>query len=476
MSKLPVLNHDDSLDSDKFHEECAVVGLINVPEASNFCYLGLYALQHRGQEGAGIVTSDGTTMYAHKNMGLVADVFSAETLSTLSGSSAVGHTRYATFGSKDWANLQPFVANFAHNSFAVAHNGNLINATELRQELEESGSIFTSSSDTEVVLHRIAKVPRQNTLLERVAEALKPVKGAYSLAVLSHKSLIAVRDPYGIRPLSLAKLGDGYMVASETCAFDLVGAEFIRDIEPGEILHISKEGKLTSDYSLRGQEKAFCVFEYVYFARPDSSIQGKNVYNVRKNLGKELAREHGIEADLVIPVPDSGVPAAIGYAQEAGLPMEMGLIRNHYVGRTFIEPKQSIRDFGVKVKLNANPDVLAGKRIIVVDDSVVRGTTSRKLVAMLRAAGAKEIHFRISSPPTINSCYYGIDTPSQEELIAATHSHDEVRDYIGADTLAYLSIDGMYKAVGAARELHCDACFSSEYKLGVPKCGDGGCC
>jgi len=476
MSKLPVLKQDDSLDSDKFQEECAVVGIINVPEASNFCYLGLYALQHRGQEGAGIVTSDGTTMYAHKSMGLVADVFSAETLATLSGSSAVGHTRYATFGSKDWANLQPFVANFAHNSFAVAHNGNLINAAELRDELEESGSIFTSSSDTEVMLHRIAKVPRQNTLLERVAEALKPVKGAYSLAVLSHKSLIAVRDPYGIRPLSLAKLGDGYMVASETCAFDLVGAEFIRDIEPGEILHISKEGKLTSDYSLRGQEKAFCVFEYVYFARPDSSIQGKNVYNVRKNLGKELAREHGIEADLVIPVPDSGVPAAIGYAQEAGLPMEMGLIRNHYVGRTFIEPKQSIRDFGVKVKLNANPDVLAGKRIIVVDDSVVRGTTSRKLVAMLRAAGAKEIHFRISSPPTINSCYYGIDTPSQEELIAATHSHDEVRDYIGADTLAYLSIDGMYKAVGAARELHCDACFSSEYKLGIPKCGDGGCC
>jgi len=476
MSRLPVLDQNDSLKDDRFHEECAVVGIINVPEASNFCYLGLYALQHRGQEGAGIVTSDGTTMFAHRGMGLVADVFSAETLSSLTGSSAVGHTRYATFGSKDWANLQPFVANFADNSFAVAHNGNLINAAELRDELEESGSIFSSSSDTEVVLHRIAKVPRQNTLLERVAEALKPVKGAFSLAVLSHKSLIAVRDPYGIRPLSLAKLGNGYMVASETCAFDLVGAEFIRDIEPGEILHISQEGNLTSDFSLKGKEKAFCVFEYVYFARPDSSIQGKNVYNVRKNLGRELAREHAIAADLVIPVPDSGVAAAIGYAQEAGLPMEMGLIRNHYVGRTFIEPKQSIRDFGVKVKLNANPDVLAGKKVIVVDDSVVRGTTSRKLVAMLKAAGAKEIHFRISSPPTINSCYYGIDTPSQSELIAATHTLDEVRDYIGADSLAYLSIEGMYKAVEASRELHCDACFSSVYKLGIPACGNGSCC
>jgi amidophosphoribosyltransferase len=457
--------------SDKFNEECAVVGLINVPEASNYCYLGLYSLQHRGQEGAGIVTSDGEAMIAHRDMGLVADVFNGDTLKTLEGNSAVGHTRYATFGSKDWANLQPFVANFADNSFAVAHNGNLVNANEIRNELEQSGSIFSSTSDTEVILHLIAKADRTKPLSERVASALSRVRGAYSIAVLSHTSLVAARDPHGVRPLSLGRLGDGYIVASETCAFDLVGATFIRDIEPGEILQIHRDGSLHSDYSIRnpkGSERAFCVFEYVYFSRPDSSVQGKNVYTIRKNLGKELAREHGIEADIVIPVPDSGVPSAIGYAHEAGLPLEIGLIRNHYVGRTFIEPKQSIRDFGVKVKLNANPEVLDGKRVIVVDDSIVRGTTCKKIVSMLKAAGAKEVHFRISSPPTINSCYYGIDTPSVDELIAATHSIDQTRTYIEADSLAYLSMEGMYRAVGSSRELHCDACFSSLYKIGVP--------
>jgi amidophosphoribosyltransferase len=456
---------------DKFNEECAVVGLINVPEASNYCYLGLYSLQHRGQEGAGIVTSDGEVMIAHRDMGLVADVFTAETLKNLEGTSAVGHTRYATFGSKDWANLQPFVANFADNSFAVAHNGNLVNANEIRSELEQSGSIFSSTSDTEVVLHLIAKAERSKPLSERVASALSKVKGAYSIAVLSHSSLVAARDPHGVRPLSLGKLGDGYIVASETCAFDLVGATFIRDIEPGEILQIHNDGSLHSDYTLRApkeEERALCVFEYVYFSRPDSSVQGKNVYMVRKNLGIELAKEYPVDADLVIPVPDSGVPSAIGYAYQAGLPLEIGLIRNHYVGRTFIEPKQAIRDFGVKVKLNANPDILKGKRVVVVDDSIVRGTTCKKLVAMLKAAGAKEIHFRISSPPTINSCYYGIDTPSKEELIAATHSIEETCSYIEADSLAYLSIEGMYRAVGAPRKDHCDACFSSVYKIGVP--------
>ncbi len=460
-----------ALEFDKFNEECAVVGLINVPEAANYCYLGLYSLQHRGQEGAGIVTSDGEVMIAHRDMGLVADVFTAETLKSLEGNSAVGHTRYATFGSKDWANLQPFVANFADNSFAVAHNGNLINANEIRTELEQSGSIFSSTSDTEVILHLIAKAERSKPLSERVASALSRVKGAYSIAVLSHTSLVAARDPHGVRPLSLGKLGEGYIVASETCAFDLVGAEFVRDIEPGEILQIHRDGSMHSDYSLRNpknNERAFCVFEYIYFARPDSNVQGKNVYTVRKSLGKELAREHPVEADIVIPVPDSGVPSAIGYAHEAGLPLEIGLIRNHYVGRTFIEPKQSIRDFGVKVKLNANPEVLDGKRVVVVDDSIVRGTTCKKIVSMLKAAGAKEVHFRISSPPTINSCYYGIDTPSVDELIAATHSIDETRAYIKADSLAYLSMEGMYRAVSAGRELHCDACFSSLYKIGVP--------
>jgi amidophosphoribosyltransferase len=464
--------------SDKFNEECAVVGMINVPEAAKYCYLGLYSLQHRGQEGAGIVTSDGEVMIAHRDMGLVADVFTGETLKSLSGNSAVGHTRYATFGSKDWANLQPFVANFADNSFAVAHNGNLVNANEIRTELEQSGSIFSSTSDTEVVLHLIAKAERSKPLSERVASALSRVRGAYSIAVLSHTSLIAARDPHGVRPLSLGKLGEGYIVASETCAFDLVGATFVRDIEPGEILQIHRDGSMHSDYSIRNpkdKERAFCVFEYVYFSRPDSIVQGRNVYTIRKNLGKELAREHAIEADIVIPVPDSGVPSAIGYAHEAGLPLEIGLIRNHYVGRTFIEPKQSIRDFGVKVKLNANPEVLKDKRVIVVDDSIVRGTTCKKIVAMLKTAGAREVHFRISSPPTINSCYYGIDTPSVDELIAATHSVEDTRNYIEADSLAYLSMDGMYRAVGSGRELHCDACFSSVYKIGIPTDANSSC-
>jgi amidophosphoribosyltransferase len=454
---------------DKFNEECALCGLIGVPEASNYCYLSLYALQHRGQEGAGIVTTDGETMIAHRDMGLVADVFNVDSLQVLVGDSAVGHTRYATYGSKDWANLQPFVANLGENSFAIGHNGNLINADEIRIELEENGSIFSSTSDTEVILHLIAKTNRLLPLRDRVAESLKNVKGAYSLVVMSHDALIAVRDPHGVRPLSLGKLGNGFIVASETCAFDLVGAEFIRDIEPGEILEIHRDGTMYSNYSLKNSEKAFCVFEYVYFARPDSNLQGKNVYQVRKNLGIELAKEQPIEADLVIPVPDSGVPSAIGYAQQIGLPLEIGLIRNHYVGRTFIEPKQSIRDFGVKVKLNANSEILSGKRVVVVDDSIVRGTTCKKLVAMLKAAGTKEIHFRISSPPTINSCHYGVDTPSPEELIGSTHSIQEVCDYIGADSLGYLSIDGMYRAVQSSRENHCDACFSSVYKIGVPK-------
>lgn len=454
--------------SDKFHEECAVVGVIGDAEAAKYCYLGLYSMQHRGQEGAGIVSTDGTAMYAHRELGLVADVFNSETLVRLEGEAAVGHTRYATFGSKDWQNLQPFVANFADDSFAIAHNGNLINAVEIRQVLEKKGAIFSSTSDTEVILHLIARATEEKTLVKKIAAALKEVRGAYSLVVLSHNSLIAVRDPAGVRPLSLGRIKGGFVVASETCAFDLIGAEFVRDIEPGEILEIPRQGSMNSDHSLAAKQAALCIFEYIYFARPDSIISGQSVYTVRKRLGAQLAIEQPAAADLVIPVPDSGVPAAIGYAQQIKLPLEYGLIRNHYVGRTFIEPKQSIRDFGVKVKLNANRDVLNGKRIAVIDDSIVRGTTCRKLVKMLRQAGAREVHFRISSPPTRGSCFYGIDTPSRDELIAATHSVEEIREYIGADTLGYLSSEGMYQAVGGGRSGFCDACFSDEYRLGKP--------
>jgi amidophosphoribosyltransferase len=453
---------------DKFHEECAIVGLINSPDAAKYCYLGLYSLQHRGQEGAGIVSTDGGRMFCHRDMGLVADVFDAESLARLQGSAAVGHTRYATCGSSDLQNLQPLVANFQDNSFAIAHNGNLINATEIRRSLENEGAIFSTTSDTETILHLVARAPHDSAMVDRVAEALKVVRGAYSLIVLTFDSLLAVRDPAGVRPLSLGKIEGGYVVASESCAFDLIGATFVRDIEPGEILEIRANGEMFSNRSLVTGKHAFCVFEYVYFSRPDSLIEGKNVYGVRKQLGAELAREHPAEADLVIPVPDSGVPSAIGYAQVAGLPMEFGLIRNHYVGRTFIEPEQSIRDFGVKIKLNPNKELLQGKRIVVVDDSIVRGTTSKKIVKMLRQAGASEVHFRISSPPTIGPCHYGIDTPSTNELIASTHKADDIRKYIEADTLGYLSIEGMYRAVGRARDGFCDACFSGLYPLVTP--------
>jgi len=452
---------------DKFHEECAAVGVINHSEAATFCYLGLYSMQHRGQEGAGIVSTDSKEMYAYRDMGLVADVFDPDTLAKLEGTAAIGHTRYATFGGKDWQNLQPFVANFSHDSLALAHNGNLINATEVRQELEKSGAIFSSTSDTEVILHLTARSKEQG-IVNKVASALKQVKGAYSLVVMTFDSLIGVRDPAGVRPLSLGKIGDGYIIASETCAFDLIGATFIRDIEPGEILEIRRDGTMQSNFDLREGPSAFCVFEYIYFARPDSNIGGRNVYLARKRLGAELAKEHPTQADYVIPVPDSGVPAALGYAQQSGIPMEFGLIRNHYVGRTFIEPAQSIRDFGVKVKLNPNDELIAGKRLVVVDDSIVRGTTCRKLVKMLREAGAKEIHFRISSPPTTGSCFYGIDTPSKEELIASSHSVEEIRKYIEADSLGYLSMEGVYRALEKPREIYCDACFSGEYRLGVP--------
>lgn len=455
-------------DDDKFHDQCAVVGVINHPEASKLCYLALFALQHRGQEGAGIVSTDKNKMFTYRDMGLVADVFHTETLEQLPGASAIGHIRYATFGSKDRQNLQPFVANLGEKAFAIGHNGNLINAGGIRAALETTGAIFSSTSDTEVILHLIARAVDFENLSQKVAFALQQVRGAYSLVVLSHNSLIAVRDPHGVRPLSIGRIGNGYIAASETCAFDLLGAEFIRDVKPGEIVEITADGEMKSSFVTSDPLPAFCVFEYIYFARPDSTIDGRNVYTVRKLLGAELAKEQPAPADLVIPVPDSGGPAAIGYAHEIGLPLEFGLIRNHYIGRTFIEPKQSIRDFGVKVKLNPNRAILNGKRVVVVDDSIVRGTTCKKLVKMIRGAGAREVHFRISSPPTTGPCHYGIDTPSRRELIAASHSVEEIRQFIDADTLGYLSIDGMYRAVHSARENFCDACFSGNYRLGAP--------
>ena len=450
---------------DKFKDECAVMGVIGHAEASKLCYLGLYSLQHRGQEGAGIVSTDGAMTYSHRAMGLVADVFDGDVLNQLKGSLAIGHARYATFGAKNWQNLQPLMATFLDNSFAIAHNGNLINASEVRAELEKGGAIFSTSSDSEVVLHLVARATKEETISAKLRKALASVQGAYSLVVLTKNSLIGVRDPAGVRPLSLGKLNDAYVIASETCAFDLLGAEFVRDIEPGEILEISQGGKLTSTRCENEMQPSLCVFEHIYFARPDSVIGGRSVYMVRKRLGMELSRETSVSADFVIPVPDSGVPAALGYAEASNLPFEFGLIRNHYIGRTFIEPKQSIRDFGVKIKLNANSEVLCGKRVVVVDDSIVRGTTCKKIVKILRDAGAKEVHFRISSPPTIRSCYYGIDTPSEHELIAANYSVNEIQNYIGADSLAYLSLDGMYRAV-SSKAGFCDACFSGNYPLG----------
>jgi len=454
--------------TDKFQDECAVVGAIGVPEASKYCYLGLYSMQHRGQEGAGIVSTDRQSKYSHKDTGLVADVFDEDSLAGLQGAAAIGHNRYATFGRKDKSNLQPLTANFLDYNVSVAHNGNLVNAKDVRKKLEAEGAIFSTTSDTECFLHLIAKANSKKSMADRIKYAMSEVQGAYSVVVLTKEFLYAVRDPTGVRPLSLAKIGDGFVVASETCAFDLIGAEYVRDIEPGEVLEIDIKGKMQS-FDMSGKTNpSFCVFEYVYFSRPDSNIAGKNVYQVRKQLGGELAKESPVEADYVIPVPDSGVPAALGYSHESKIPLEFGLIRNHYVGRTFIEPEQSIRDFGVKIKLNPNASLIKGKDVILVDDSLVRGTTSKKIVAMLRQAGVAKVHFRISSPPTTGPCHYGIDTPSKSELIAAKQSVEEIKEYIGADSLSYLSNEGMFRAANDKRESYCDACFSGDYPCGVP--------
>jgi len=447
----------------KLKEECGVFGIYQHKEAANMAYLGLYALQHRGQEGAGIVCSDGKRLYQERGLGLVNDVFGADRLSRLQGQHAIGHVRYSTHGDSHLKNVQPFLFNYAKGWLSVAHNGNLTNAVKLRRTLEESGSIFQTTSDTEILIHFIARSKKAG-LLPCLIDALEQIKGAFSLLFLSENQLIAVRDTYGFRPLVLGDLNGSFVVASETSAFDLIGAKFIREVEPGEIVVIDEKG-IGSHKPFRQTEIKQCVFEHIYFARPDSRVFGENVYEKRTELGRQLAREQPAQADIVIPVPDSGVPAAIGYAQEANLPFEMGIIRNHYVGRTFIEPKQSIRNFGVKIKLNPIKKLLENKSIVVIDDSIVRGTTSQKIIQMLRSYGAREIHMRVSAPPTTGPCFYGIDTPTRSELIASSKSIEDIRKYIGADSLGYLSLEGLLKVVEKKTPSFCTACFDGRYPL-----------
>src|SRR5215471_10719031 len=441
---------------------CGIFGIFGHDEAANLTYLGLHALQHRGQESAGIVSSDGEALHAHRQMGLVADVFSAEALAKLPGRLAIGQVRYSTAGVSQLKNAQPFMVEYAGGGLAIAHNGNLTNAEKLRETLGKRGAIFQSDSDTEAIIHLIAD-DHAASLEDRISQALNQVQGAYSLLILAPRKLVAIRDSFGFRPLVLGRLKNAYVVASETTALDLIEAEFIREIEPGEMLSIDEAG-LHTTHPFPPTRLGRCVFEHVYFAKPDSTLFGESVYEIRKKLGRQLAREQPVTADLVIAVPDSGVPAAIGYAQQSGIPYDVGLIRSHYVGRTFIEPQQSIRHFGVKLKLSAVREVLRGKRVVVVDDSIVRGTTSRKIVKMIKAAGASEVHLRISSPATRWPCYYGIDTPVRQDLIAATHSTEEIAAYVTADSLGYLSVEGLAQAVGDPTwKSYCNACFTGNY-------------
>jgi amidophosphoribosyltransferase len=460
---------------DKFHDECGIFGIYNHPEAAHLAYLGLYAQQHRGQESAGIVASDGRRMLPHKGMGQVADVFTEDVLRGLRGWLAIGHTRYSTAGDSALLNAQPLVASINKGLVAVAHNGNLTNARQLRKRLEESGSIFQTTSDTEVLLHLIARSSKKD-FEEALSESLLQIEGAYSLVLLHEDCLYAVRDPRGFRPLSIGMMSrsetlslgpelapeESYVFASETCAFDLIGARYVGELPPGEIARVDAGGLRRVRFAPETPH-SYCIFEHVYFSRPDSVIFGRPVHASREALGRRLAREAPADADIVVPVPDSGVAAAIGYSAESGLPFRFGLIRNHYVGRTFIEPEQNIRDFGVKLKLNPVRSMLEGQRVVLVDDSIVRGTTSRKIVRIIREAGAKEVHVRVSCPPTIAPCYYGIDTPTQKELIAANNSIEGIRNYIGADSLAYLSLEGLREAVTDSRGEFCTACYTGNY-------------
>ena len=452
---------------DKFREECGVFGIFGHTEASNMTYLGLYALQHRGQESAGIAASDGERVRVSRDMGYVADIFDSRTLGELPGTRAIGHVRYSTAGESKLTNAQPILIDCSHGQIALCHNGNLVNAKELREELVRQGSIFQSNSDTEVILHLYAK-SKAGSVEDAVVDSVSQVQGAFSLVMLTEDRLIAVRDPHGFRPLALGRLDGAYVVCSETCAMDLIGATYERDVEPGEVLVISERG-VRSVKPYPPAPLAHCIFEHVYFARPDSYVFGKSVNEVRTELGRVLAREQPIAADVVVPVPDSGVCAAMGYADESGVPLRMGLIRNHYVGRTFIEPQSSIRHFGVRVKLNPVKSILAGQRVILVDDSIVRGTTSRKIVRMVRAAGAKEVHVRISCPPTISPCFYGVDTPRKADLIAATHTLDQIRDFIEADSVAYLSLEGLLSTVAPDRASYCTSCYTGRYPVEFPR-------
>ena len=442
---------------------CGIFGIFNHPEASNLTYLGLYALQHRGQESAGIVSSDGKCLHHYRQMGLVSEVFTRDILKKLTGKSAIGHVRYSTAGSSELKNAQPFLVDYARGGMAIAHNGNLTNALLIRSKLESSGSIFQSNMDTEVIIHLIAR-SKEKTFPERTIHALRQVEGAYSLLFLTEREMVAVRDPHGFRPLLLGQLKDAPVIASETCAFDLIGAQFLREIEPGEVLLIDTEG-IQSFKPFSRKRHAQCIFEFIYFARPDSFIFNRNVYEVRKSLGVQLAKESPADVEMVVPIPDSGFPATMGYATESKIPLELGMIRNHYVGRTFIEPEQSIRHFGVKIKLNPVKGLMEGKRIVTVDDSIVRATTSRKINKMFRNAGAKEVHVRISSPPITHSCFFGIDTPKKSELIASSHSVKEIQRYIGASSLHYLSLEGLRKCVKGEAEQFCYACFTGDYCL-----------
>ncbi|HUY68040.1 MAG TPA: amidophosphoribosyltransferase [Alphaproteobacteria bacterium] len=459
----------DPFDDDKLREECGVFGIIGKDSAAAMAALGLHALQHRGQEAAGIVSYDGEHFHSHHALGHVGENFnSGPVIGKLLGSMALGHTRYSTTGETALRNVQPFFADFDFGGFALCHNGNLTNAYTLHKQLVKRGCLFRSTSDTEVIIHLMA-VARGGNAIDRLIEALRQVEGAWSLACMTGNAIIGARDPAGVRPLVIGQHDGAYIIASETCALDIIGAEFVRDVEPGEMVILDGHS-IQSLKPFSERPHKFCIFEYIYFARPDSSVEGRSVYEMRKRIGVELAREAGVEADVIVPVPDSGTPAAIGYANESGIPFDLGIIRNHYVGRTFIQPTDRIRHLGVKLKHNANRRFIEGKRVVLIDDSIVRGTTSTKIVEMIRAAGAKEVHMRISSPPTKHSCFYGIDTPQPEKLLAHNYTVEQMRRFIGADSLAFISLDGLYRAMGEAarngeQPQYCDACFSGDYPI-----------
>ncbi len=462
--------HNDFLDDDKLHEECGVFGIFDVNDAAAHIALGLHALQHRGQEAAGIATTNSEEFYVHRRHGLVGEIFGKQkVIDRLEGRNGIGHTRYSTTGGNSSTNIQPIFADFNFGGFALAHNGNLTNAGTLRESLIKRGSIFSTTMDTEVMMH-LTSLSQEECIVNRLIEALKQVHGAYAVLGLTKEKMIGIRDPQGVRPLVLGKLDESYVLASESCAFDIIGAEFIRDIEPGEVVVITADG-IESIKPFENTANRFCIFEYIYFARPDSFVNGQNVYQVRKRIGQELAKEHPANADVIVPIPDSGVPAAIGYSETSGIPFELGIIRNHYIGRTFIEPGDQIRHLGVKLKHNANRSMIEGKSVVLIDDSIVRGTTSRKIVDMIRGAGAKEIHMRIASPPVTHPYFYGIDMPTASELIASNMSVDEIAKQIGVDSLGYLSLDGLYRGCGEENgrnnknPQYSDTCFTGDYHI-----------